>query len=395
MRQEKNRFKGIRVWFIALFLALGFSTTAMAQTGIKLSDQQVENLVRRSYQYVAMYNVIQKFALDPASGGLFADGFNKPVAATALADHTMKYIPRPNNDTFYQRAILDLRHDPVIVEYPSIDSKYLVLESSGYDHYAGVPLASSNGDFKKPVKLLFYTDRTKGYRGQKIKGVDRIVKTDGDFVVVFLRAMPFQGKPAKDDSAVKFPALYAFEEIQVIGSVGRDTFIVSDLTNTSISQSTIYFDGQGGRDTLDASATDRRIVADGGKGRDDLTGGAGDDELSGGDGRDMLGGLAGEDILDGGDAPDVLIGGLDDDMLTGGGERDPFISAPGDGNDTITDIEKHELIDLIAYGFDDEDDVLDLASQDGADTVIALSETDSIRLADFAFEDVHKINFIV
>ncbi len=231
MKQERNRFKGIRVWFIALFLAFGFSTTAMAQKAIKLGDQEVENLVRRSYQYVAMFNVIQKFTLEPASGALFLDGVNRPVAATALADHTVKSIPRPNNDTLYQGAVLDLRHDPVIVQYPAIDSKYLVLETSGYDHYAGVPLASSEGDFKKPIKLLFYTDRTEGYQGQKIKGVDRIVKVDGDFYFVFLRAMPhqadparmariiqalesvkvvtlseFQGKPAKDDIDAKFPA---------------------------------------------------------------------------------------------------------------------------------------------------------------------------------------------
>jgi hypothetical protein len=231
MKQEKNRFKGVMAWLIALFLALGFSTAGMAQEAIKLSDQQVENLVRRSYQYVAMFNVIQKFALDSASGGLFMDGVNRPVAATELADHNMKSIPRPNNDTLYQGAVLDLRHDPVIVEYPAIDSKYLVLETSGYDHYAGVPLASSKGDFKKPIKLLFYTDRTEGYQGQKIKGVDRIVKADGDFFVVFMRAMPhqadparmariiqalesvkvvtlseFQGKPAKDYSVAKFPA---------------------------------------------------------------------------------------------------------------------------------------------------------------------------------------------
>jgi hypothetical protein len=177
-----------------------------------------------------MYNVIQKFALDPASAGLFMDGFNRPVAATALADHTMTSIARPNNDTLYQGAVLDLRHDPVIVEYPAIDSKYVVLQTSGYDHYTGVPLASSEGDFTKPVKVLFYTERTESYQGHEIRGVDRIVKADGDFFLVFLRAMPhqadrarmtriiqalesvkvmtlseFQGKSTKDYSDVKFP----------------------------------------------------------------------------------------------------------------------------------------------------------------------------------------------
>jgi hypothetical protein len=190
MNQETYNLKSIRVCLVALFLALGFSTIVMAQKAVTLSDQEVENLVRRSYQYVAMFNVIQKFALDPASGELFMDGFNRPVAATALLDHTVKSIPRPNADTLYQAAALDLRNDPMIVEFPAIDSKYVVLETSGYDHYAGVPLASSKGDFKKPIKVLFYTDRTEGYRGQRIKGVDRIIKVDGDFFVVFLRAMP-------------------------------------------------------------------------------------------------------------------------------------------------------------------------------------------------------------
>jgi len=231
MKRNKSRFNWITVWLIiALSVALGFSTTAMAQKTIKLSDEQVENIVRRSYQYVAMYNVIQKFALDPASDRMFTNGFNKPKASTALANHNMTSIARPNNDTLYQLSVLDLRLDPVIIEFPVIDSKYVALQISAYDHYSGVPLATSTGDFKKPTKVLFYTNRTEGYNGQEIKGVDRIVKADGDFFVAFLRAMPhqaeparmariiqalenvkvvtlseFQGKPAKDSSEVKFP----------------------------------------------------------------------------------------------------------------------------------------------------------------------------------------------
>ena len=196
-----------------------------------LSREEVENIVRRSYQYVAMFNVNQKFALDRASGAMFMDGFNKPKAMTALADHTVKSIARPNNDTLYQGAVLDLCHDPVIIKFPAIDSRFVSLETSGYDHYVGIPLATSKGDFKQPVNLLFYTDRTEGYQGQPIKGADRIVKVDGDFTIAFLRAMPhqadpprmariiqtlkdvkvvtlseFQGKQAKDSSDAKFPA---------------------------------------------------------------------------------------------------------------------------------------------------------------------------------------------
>jgi len=228
-----NKLKYCYVIAISI-LILGVTGCAQedkTQQDIKLDDAQIENIVRRSYQYVAMYNVIQKFALSPSSGDMFLDGFNKPVAMTELADHNVKSIARPNNDTLYQGAVLDLRHEPIIIKFPVIDSKYVVLETSGYDHYAGVPLASTKGDFKKPVNILFYTERTAGYQGQPIEGVDRIVEADGDIIFAFLRAMPhqadsarmakiiqslkavkvvtlseFQGKPEKDSNDATFPA---------------------------------------------------------------------------------------------------------------------------------------------------------------------------------------------
>jgi hypothetical protein len=144
-----------------------------------------------------MFNTIQKFAFDPISGALFMSGLNKPVAATVLADATVRSIARPNNDTLYQGAVLDLRHDPVIIEFPIIDSKFVSLEMSGYDHYVGIPLSTAKGDFKQPVNLLFYTDRTAGYQGQAVKGVDRVLKVDGDFTITFLRAMPHQADPPR------------------------------------------------------------------------------------------------------------------------------------------------------------------------------------------------------
>jgi hypothetical protein len=252
MNSTKIRAVGTSLLILSLLVGCGKneeSQTASAvpdqdavTASVQLSDQDVDNLVRRSYQYVAMYNVIQKFALDPASDSLFMDGFNKPVAATALADHNMTSIARPNNDTLYQGAVLDLRLDPIVIEYPAIDSKYVVLQISGYDHYPDVPLATSKGDFKKPTKILFYTDRTSGYDGQKIDSVDKIVKVDGDFLFAFLRAMPhqadpdrmerivqalkrvklltlseFQGKPAKDYGDVQFPA-YGESDADVFAS---------------------------------------------------------------------------------------------------------------------------------------------------------------------------------
>ena len=156
----------------AFSLALGaFATSAAAQTSeLKLDHAQVENIVRRSYPYVALYNVINKSAMDP--GPMSTHGWNKLFKFTRLADATLKSIARPNNDSLYQLALLDLRDEPVILEVPAFDSKYVSMETSAYDHYLEVPMSTRRGDFKKPQKVLFYSARTKGYKpGDKIKGM--------------------------------------------------------------------------------------------------------------------------------------------------------------------------------------------------------------------------------
>jgi hypothetical protein len=50
---------------------------------VELTDEQIENIVHRSYQYVAMYNVNNKFALKQG-------GWNTCVADTQLKDHTTR-----------------------------------------------------------------------------------------------------------------------------------------------------------------------------------------------------------------------------------------------------------------------------------------------------------------
>ncbi|MDH5345393.1 MAG: DUF1214 domain-containing protein [Gammaproteobacteria bacterium] len=148
-----------------------------------MSDAGIYDLVRRSYQYVAMYNVNNKFAMKQG-------GWNTVDADTRLKDHTMREIARPNNDTLYISALLDLRKDPVILEMPAFDSDYVSLMVTGYDHHVNIPMATRLGDFGKPEKILFYTERTEGYDGAPVEGVDRVFEASGDFISAVLRIMP-------------------------------------------------------------------------------------------------------------------------------------------------------------------------------------------------------------
>ena len=162
----------------------------VAQTPGALSDEQIRNIIRRSYQYVAMYNVNNKFALKQG-------GWNTCVADTQLKDHTLREIARPNNDTLYIGCMLDLRKDPVILEMPAFDSQYVSLMVTGYDHFVNVPMTTRLGDFGKPEKILFYTARTEGYKGEPVNGVDRIFEASGDFISAIFRVMPHSNEPAR------------------------------------------------------------------------------------------------------------------------------------------------------------------------------------------------------
>jgi hypothetical protein len=171
-------------------------TEAASAMTAELSDAEVENLVRRSYQYVALYNVVNKGAMDPTNP-FVTDGWNQVKAQVALADHTMQAIARPNNDTLYASVMMDLRNEPVIVESPAIDSTYVSLEVSGYDHYVTVPVSTRQGDFSSPSRILFYTERTKGYSGEAIEGIDQVEKATGDFLVAVFRVMPHANEPER------------------------------------------------------------------------------------------------------------------------------------------------------------------------------------------------------
>ena len=155
-----------------------------------LSDQQVENIVKRSYQYVALYNVNNKFALTQG-------GWNTLKADTKLKDHTLTDIARPNNDSFYTGIMLDLRKEPFIVNLPKFDSKYVSLMVTAYDHYVHVPKATRLGDFQKAEKILFYSKRTENYKGEAIDGIDDIFEANGDFISVVFRVMPHATEPER------------------------------------------------------------------------------------------------------------------------------------------------------------------------------------------------------
>ena len=118
-----------------------------------------------------------------------------------------------------------------------------------------------------------------------------------------------------------------------------------------------------------------------------LKGGAGNDQLIGGAGNDILNGGTGADQLVGGAGNDVLIGGTGGDILSGGGDDDTFIIAANGGADTVTDFiagaSSLDTIDLTAVvSVHSLAQILAIAIQSGADTVINFGGGNSVTLQD-------------
>jgi hypothetical protein len=167
-----------------------------------MSDADLTNLVRRSYQYVAMCNTASGFALNEKNP-FSTHGWNRTYTPTGLMDHTVTSIGGPNNDTLYVISALDLRNEPIVISYHAFDSKYVSLETAALDHYCDIPLAIRKGDFRKPTKLLFYSANTVGYRGEPVPGVDKVIKMSGDFGTAFLRVMPHSNEPERFKAIMK------------------------------------------------------------------------------------------------------------------------------------------------------------------------------------------------
>jgi hypothetical protein len=201
--------------FGLLFITAGCSQ----QPGQKLSDKQIEQIVKRSYQYVAMYNVNQKMAFEEE--GVTTRGYNKGMRNTDLLDHTVQFIARPNNDVLYQLAMLDLTKSAIVFEIPAIDSKFVSLMATGYDHYVTIPMSTVKGDFKKPETILFYTKRTEGYHGEPIKGIDRTFEMTGDFVSLVMRVMPHADQPERYKRIVS--EVHAIKGMSLAEFLGKPT----------------------------------------------------------------------------------------------------------------------------------------------------------------------------
>lgn len=284
------------------------------------------------------------------------------------------------------------------------DDTFLVITSNGLDDFDG-----GSG-----------TDRITGSAGSDTIGLRNgsasltgIEVVDGGAGVDVLRLSAL-------DDVLDLSGL-TLVDIEEIRGLGGD----DDIKGTGLDD---VINGGAGNDVLLGEGGNDTFLITGNGGLDHYDGGSGIDRIEGGAGNDIIGlqqgslSLAGIESIDGGAGTDTLrLSALDDvldlsalvvqgievisglagnDVMTasaaseairGGGGTDTFIFKAGTGHDVILDFQRGSLsnpvldvIDLSDFGFADFSSLLAETTLDGADALITLDETSSLRITGIA-----------
>ncbi len=155
-----------------------------------------------------------------------------------------------------------------------------------------------------------------------------------------------------DGSTISIQALL---DAMLVPSVSLDPQNLDNVIEVTAADAYVYspesgyeISGRAGDDQITGSEFSDYLYGD--EGNDVLLGGAGDDALDGGDGHDYLAGGDGNDLLLGGADDDYLEGGKDDDTLLGGAGDDTYIFNLGDGVDTIIDTSTSNAPNSLVFG---------------------------------------------
>ena len=97
--------------------------------------------------------------------------------------------------------------------------------------------------------------------------------------------------------------------------------------------------------------------------------------------------------------PHSRVGGAGNDRLTGASGDDVFVFTDGGGNDTVTDFVAgagtDDVLDITDFGFASFADVINAASQVGADTLIQLDIDDSVILLGVTLGDLNSSDVLI
>ena len=116
-------------WAIAMAAALASATAAASET-VSPTAAEIRAIAASAYTFaypLVLMDVTRRTDLERrAQAGL--PGANHFVHAQAFPDDHSRIVIRPNADTLYSTAWLDLSHEPILLHVPDTHSRYYVMQ---------------------------------------------------------------------------------------------------------------------------------------------------------------------------------------------------------------------------------------------------------------------------
>jgi hypothetical protein len=232
----------------AAAIALGTFTAAGADT---ISPDDAKAVAEEAYVFaypmLENYRTMYLQAIDQHAKG-YAGPFNQLHHATALAGPESKAVVRPNNDTLYSTAWLDLRAEPMVLGVPAIrDQRYYSVQLVDlYTHNFGY-IGSRVTGFDKSYYLVAGPKWT----GDKPARVASVFRSESDFVYSIARTAvqgpadlagvraiqkqytltplsKFLGRPAVKRLTLEFPH-FDQKRADGVGFIGYTNFLLGQV----------------------------------------------------------------------------------------------------------------------------------------------------------------------
>ena len=170
---------------------------------MNLSPQEAQQIAEEAYifAYPMLDNYKMMFAMaiykdSPA----YAKPFNQIVNVSVLhgADYTA--IVRPNSDTFYSGAWLDLRAEPIVLQVPAVQApryyafQLIDLYTHNFDYIGSRTTGFEAGDY-----LIAGPD----WQGEKPEKIAKIIRCESNFMIALARTQVFGPADVENVKAIQ------------------------------------------------------------------------------------------------------------------------------------------------------------------------------------------------
>lgn len=137
-----------------------------------------------------------------------------------IADHTF-FVITPNLDTFYSKAVADLRVEPVVVTIPKHDGRYMSIQVFDHEHHTVFDEKVDGGEV--------YVIAREDYKGKLPDG--KVVRTNSSFPFIFIRTQSFSLNEDSKADAIRRQLLITGKAGKIHTPDPKDTQAVISWSN--------------------------------------------------------------------------------------------------------------------------------------------------------------------